>query len=145
MLIKRSTDVLFSFSILFIITMTLLYPMPTSISTTSYTESNYIPFVVINELLTTRSFIENIYNIIGNIVLFMPLGFLLPLKFKWIDKFIKCIVMGLIFSIIIELCQLVLPYRQTDIDDVLLNTLGSGLGYCVFNLCMIIIKNNKFS
>lgn len=139
MFIKNSINVLFLFSLLLIVTLPLLYPIPSLISTTSYVESNYIPFVVINDLLTSYSFLYSMYNILGNIILFMPLGFLLPFKFKWINKLVKAVLVGFIVSIFIELTQLLLPFRQTDIDDVILNTLGTGIGYGLYKLWMKIV------
>lgn len=143
MFIKQSINILFLFSILLIVTMTFLYPLPNSISLNSYIENNYIPFSVIFELLSTLPFLKSMYNIIGNIVLFMPLGFLLPLKFTRINKFNKAVMFGLGSSIFIEFSQLFLPYRQTDIDDVMLNTLGTGLGYVVYKLWINIVKNDN--
>ncbi|NGY76386.1 VanZ family protein [Bacillus megaterium] len=40
--------------------------------------------------------------------------------------------MGMFFSVLIEIVQLFMPNRWTDIDDVLLNTLGTGIGYSLF-------------
>ncbi len=40
----------------------------------------------------------------------------------------------MMFSIVIEIVQLFLPNRWTDIDDVILNTLGTGIGYSVFKI-----------
>ncbi|WP_336864792.1 VanZ family protein [Peribacillus frigoritolerans] len=143
MFIKKSVNVLFLFSLLLIVTLTLLYPFPTSISTISYVKSNYIPFVVIRDLLTSYSFLSSMYNIIGNIILFMPLGFLLPFKYKRINKYVKSALVGFIVSVFIELTQLLLPYRQTDIDDVILNTLGTGIGYGLYNLWINIVSEKQ--
>ena len=140
MLFKNCVNVLFLFSFLLIIVSTLLYPMPTSISTTSYVESNFIPFVVINDLITTTSFLYSMYNIIGNIILFVPLGFILPIKFKRINNCVRDVLVGFIFSVFVELTQLILPFRQTDIDDVILNTLGTAVGYVLYKLWTKVVR-----
>lgn len=66
-----------------------------------------------------------------NIVLFVPLGFLLP--FIWRDyKSVKFTVnFGVSLSLLIEISQL-LNNRRTDIDDLILNTVGTFLGLLLF-------------
>lgn len=68
-----------------------------------------------------------------NVVLFLPLGFVLPMLWKCFQKPGKTIVHGFLFSLMIELMQL-FNYRATDIDDLLMNTAGTVLGYMVFLL-----------
>ena len=66
-----------------------------------------------------------------NVLLFVPLGVLLP--FIWPNtNGLKCTVYsGLSFSLLIEISQL-FNNRCTDIDDLILNTLGSLIGYLLF-------------
>lgn len=66
-----------------------------------------------------------------NIVLFLPFGFLLPLIWKKADKFRHALLYGASFSLFIELSQL-LNNRSTDIDDLILNTLGALIGLGLF-------------
>ena len=68
-----------------------------------------------------------------NIVLFLPLGFLLPLIWPENDRFVRVLLFGAALSLVIELSQL-LNIRSTDIDDLLLNTLGALLGFLLFRL-----------
>ncbi len=70
-------------------------------------------------------------NIIGNIVLLAPLGFFLPLLWKKFRKAKKTILAGFLISLLIESSQLFLC-RGTDVDDLILNTLGAALGYLCF-------------
>lgn len=70
-------------------------------------------------------------NIIGNILLFAPLGFFLPLLLNKFRKFKKTVLAGFLVSLLIECSQLFL-IRATDIDDLILNTLGVMLGYLCF-------------
>ena len=127
--------ILFVFAVFFIIIMTLLNPAPPpSLPIAKSIENNYVPFVIINELINTNSYIVMAYNIIGNIALFIPLGLSLPLKYTKMRKFTYCIFVGFSFSVGIELCQLLLPHRQTDIDDVILNTLGTIIGYYLYKV-----------
>ena len=68
-----------------------------------------------------------------NILLFVPFGFLLP--FIWSDTAgLKYTVLsGLSLSLLIEISQL-FNNRRTDIDDLLLNTLGTLIGYLLFRI-----------
>ena len=70
-------------------------------------------------------------NIFGNIGLFVPVGFFILLL--WNVKIRRALLYGCLISCCIEILQLPLV-RVTDIDDVILNTLGAALGcliYCV--------------
>ncbi|MDK2951886.1 MAG: hypothetical protein PWQ77_1551 [Kosmotogales bacterium] len=68
-----------------------------------------------------------------NILLFVPFGFFL--KFIWpdINKLKYIVLSGFSFSLLIEISQL-FNHRQTDIDDLILNTLGTLLGYLLFRV-----------
>ncbi|MDO0822722.1 VanZ family protein [Desulfosporosinus nitroreducens] len=92
-------------------------------------------------LKTIASYIENyesfgvsivLINLAGNIVAFMPLGFLLPLVFKRTRRLIAIIGIALLTSITAEICQYIFNVGGLDIDDVLLNTIGGVLGYLVY-------------
>jgi len=70
--------------------------------------------------------------LIGNILIFVPLGLLLCLL--WRGATLKrAALSGLAASVVIEICQLPLD-RWTDIDDLWLNALGAALGYGVYVL-----------
>ena len=68
-----------------------------------------------------------------NVVLFVPLGFFIPLVWKQMGKLSNSLLAGAAFSILIELSQL-LSYRGTDIDDLITNTLGAVIGYIMYKL-----------
>jgi glycopeptide antibiotics resistance protein len=70
-----------------------------------------------------------IRNIIGNILLFLPWGVLAPLLFYKIQTIKKVIVCAAIISLCIEMAQFVFVVGVTDVDDVILNTLGALLGF----------------
>ena len=72
--------------------------------------------------------VEYIKNTILNILLFIPMGFLLPAIWKEYRPIKKTVFMGLLVSVIIELLQ-IFTFRLTDIDDLITNTLGTFLGY----------------
>lgn len=80
--------------------------------------------------------------ILLNFALFIPLGFLLPIVFiscKWDWKKILCV--GALTSLIIELLQM-LGGRYAEIDDLLINTLGTFTGYVLY-VCIQSFRRNK--
>ena len=68
-----------------------------------------------------------------NIVLFVPLGLLVPIIWKKLSKFPDILATGFLFTILIEVSQL-LNNRRTDIDDILLNVLGAVVGFGLFKI-----------
>ncbi|WP_107572016.1 VanZ family protein [Clostridioides difficile] len=88
-----------------------------------------------------------ILTYILNVIMFMPLGFLLPLIWKNFRNIINVLLTGLGFSLAIEFCQL-FNLRATDIDDLMMNTLGAVLGYFIWvgvnNLFNLIKKKDIF-
>lgn len=69
---------------------------------------------------------EFIQNIIGNILLFIPFGMFLGYYFK--IKVISLIIITILYSFSIEFIQILIN-RVFDIDDVILNLIGSIIGY----------------
>ena len=68
-----------------------------------------------------------------NILLFIPLGFILPLLWKEFRSWKAMGITGFLVSLGIELAQL-LNYRISDVDDLIMNTLGALLGYAMLTL-----------
>ena len=66
-----------------------------------------------------------------NAVMFLPLGFLVPLIWKGLASFISILLSGFCFSLLIELSQL-FSSRATDVDDLIINTLGAGIGFLMY-------------
>lgn len=78
-----------------------------------------------------------IQQLVGNVVMFAPLGFLLPLLSTRHRRFAMAAAVGLSVSVGIELVQLALlltlsSRRSVDVDDVILNVAGACLGYLVW-------------
>lgn len=70
-------------------------------------------------------------SMILNVVMFMPLGFLLPLLWKEYQSLVRTAIIGFCFSCGIEFCQL-FNRRVSDVDDLLMNTLGAILGWLIW-------------
>ncbi len=71
-------------------------------------------------------------NIIGNIAMFIPVGFAWPFCFKELDSIGKTVLICSGFSLLIEITQLPFYDRCSDIDDLLLNTTGIWIGALVY-------------
>lgn len=67
-------------------------------------------------------------NLIGNIAMFIPVGVVWPICFKKLDTVGKTVLAGFGLTLFIELSQLLLYERNSDVDDLLLNTLGAFIG-----------------
>lgn len=75
-----------------------------------------------------------VLQVVMNVVLFVPLGFLLA--YRWKRTWLQAIGISLALSLAIELTQgtglwglAECPYRLADVDDLLTNTLGGALGW----------------
>ncbi|GHU62157.1 hypothetical protein FACS189418_3060 [Clostridia bacterium] len=73
-------------------------------------------------------------NLVGNIVGFVPFGFILPLITKRAKHWYMNILLGFTFSMWIETFQLVFRVGIFDVDDMFLNTLGSFIGFVTYFL-----------
>lgn len=70
-----------------------------------------------------------IYNTVGNLIWFVPLGLLLGR-----GRALRALLLGAALSAAIELSQYLLMTGLTDIDDVIINALGSLLGWGIYRL-----------
>lgn len=84
---------------------------------------NLIPLIDI-----VNSPIDYIRNTILNILLFVPLGVLLPVMWKEFRSRRSMAIAGLLLSLFIEALQ-IFTFRLTDVDDLITNTAGAAAGY----------------
>ena len=80
-------------------------------------------------------------NVIGNIVLFIPFGFLTSYYLD-LEKKRYNILLTLLISIVIETIQLSIG-RAFDIDDIILNIVGSFIGCLLYRLIDRIFENKS--
>jgi glycopeptide antibiotics resistance protein len=71
-------------------------------------------------------------NILGNIVCFIPFGFMLPILSTKARKFILVCLISFELSIVIEITQLIFKVGSFDVDDIVLNTLGGLVGFILY-------------
>ncbi len=76
-----------------------------------------------------------VVNILGNVLAFAPFGFLLPVMNRRFHNFFRLFFGCLLFTLAVELLQLVLRVGIFDVDDIFLNTLGGVCGYIAYVLC----------
>ena len=92
---------------------------------------NLIPFVYLFDYETVR---EVMLNLLGNSLMFVPVGIVYPIVYKKLNTHVKVIAAGIGFSLAIELLQLPFFDRVSDVDDLILNSLGYLLGYLIYLL-----------
>ncbi|MFH7834775.1 VanZ family protein [Bacillus luti] len=95
--------------------------------------SNYETWIRVSQINLTLFDTAGSTTYLLNIVLFMPLGFLLPTIWLHFRKMKNTVCAGFLFSLAIELNQL-LNNRITDIDDLFTNTLGAMVGYVLYRV-----------
>lgn len=85
-------------------------------------------------------------QVLGNVFMFTPLGFLLPILSKRARGWRPALSRVLLASLSIELIQLSVSlalgvsYKVADIDDLVLNFLGGLLGYVGSSVCLLLRK-----
>ena len=101
---------------------------------------NLTPFVYLFDYPSMR---DALLNLIGNIAMFIPLGIVWPVVFRKLDHHGKVIGAGAGASLCIEILQLPFYGRASDIDDLILNTVGFMLGYGILLGIRILRKGRK--
>ena len=93
---------------------------------------NLIPFKTISKYFSNPDFYNIIVNILGNIIIMMPVQFLL-IKIFNLKDYKKCLLIDVIFVYIVEFLQLVTFTGVFDIDDMILNLVGMSIMYVLVN------------
>lgn len=76
-----------------------------------------------------------------NIILFVPLGFFLPLLYEKYNKIKSVVLTGFPFSLSIEIIQM-FDWGSSDINDLMTNTIGACLGYLIYYLLSKVMPDN---
>lgn len=108
----------------------------------SFSSVSLVPFRTIAEYLSDevlrRSFALS--NLLGNVVLFVPLGGYLTLFNR--DKRIYTNVQWIVLiSAAAEALQYLFRVGATDIDDVILNGLGGFIGVAAYRILLLVLKD----
>ena len=82
-------------------------------------------------------------NIILNILMFVPIGFILPLLIKKCETWYITYLVGLGTTLFIEILQLITKRGVFEIDDIINNTLGCTVGYGIVMIIMAFFKRKR--
>lgn len=99
--------------------------------------TNLIPFATITHQLSliaegsarTR---HCVVNLVGNVIMFIPLGLLMPPIWKKLASFGRFILAVPIIILCVEVIQLFTLLGSMDIDDLILNVLGAAIGFVIY-------------
>ena len=109
----------------------------------TYYRYNLVLFQEIQRFLNGAKYFstkEILLNLLGNVIGFVPLGFLLPIIRRKKTFSFLCVIFVFLFSLAIEVLQLVFRIGVFDVDDLLLNALGGLIGYLIYLLCQCMSK-----
>jgi glycopeptide antibiotics resistance protein len=105
---------------------------------------NFVPFkTILPYLLGYKGLIIAGVNLVGNVALLVPIGFLVPLVYRnmtWKKSIALAVAAGLSF----EVMQTVLRVGIFDIDDVILNALGVMIGYWAFAILAKWVRSRNY-
>ena len=99
---------------------------------------NLVPFVEIRRFWIYRKqlgMFALITNLFGNVIGFIPYGFILPVIAHKCRNGLFIVASGFSLSLLVETVQLIAKVGCFDVDDLILNTLGVLLGYLSFWIC----------
>ena len=82
-------------------------------------------------------------NIILNILMFVPIGFMIPLIFKKCERCYITYLVGFGITLFIEILQLVSKRGIFELDDIINNSLGCAIGYGIVMLFISLFKRKK--
>lgn len=99
-------------------------------------------FWCIKEAWTTKN-AADWYFIVGNILMFIPFGMILPSCFDAMRSWVKVSGIGFVISASIELIQLIFHRGFFEFDDMFNNTLGAIMGYGLFVLFFGVFTKNQ--
>ena len=93
---------------------------------------NLIPFRSMSVQLRRITQWWALKNLLGNIVTFVPFGFLLPITYKKFNSAIRVLSIGFVSIVLIEIFQFFTKIGSFDVDDIILNMIGIACGYLIF-------------
>ncbi len=94
--------------------------------------ANFTLFKTIRMYIDYSYKLNSFENLVGNVVVFIPFGFLLPYVIKHGRNFFVMLIHAFLFVTGIEVFQLFSAFGAFDVDDILLNCFGAVLEYLVY-------------
>lgn len=107
---------------------------------------NLVPFREIRRFIKYASQI-GLYgvavNLVGNVVVFIPLGYFVGIFQKEPKRIWKGIMWTFTFSLEVELIQLITRVGICDVDDLILNTIGGAVGIIIYGIIHRYVTQNN--
>jgi len=103
--------------------------------------ANFTLFKTIRMYIDYSYKLNSFENLVGNIVVFVPFGFLFPYVMKRGRNFFIMLFNAFIFVTGIEVFQLFSAFGAFDVDDILLNCFGAVIGYFLYLIFDRVRKN----
>lgn len=100
--------------------------------------ANFTPFKTIKMYIDYAYKLNSVENLAGNILVFVPFGFLFPMVAREGERFLVMLLNAFVFVLGIEVFQLFSAFGAFDVDDLLLNCLGAALGFGVYKLIRLV-------
>lgn len=97
--------------------------------------ANFTLFKTIDMYIRYWGRLNSFENLFGNIFCFVPFGFLLPFLHRGSRKWPVLLLDSFLLVCSIDIFQLITNFGAFDVDDILLNCVGSMGGYCLFAFC----------
>lgn len=94
--------------------------------------ANFTLFKTIRMYIDYSYMLNSFENLVGNVVVFLPFGFLFPYVHDKGKSFPVMMLHALFLIVWIEVFQLFSAFGAFDVDDILLNSFGAVLGYIVY-------------
>lgn len=130
----KGKDVLFINTIMYIYSSFVLYftlmPIITSLPfmfNHHYKPMNLVPFIDVS--YGRGDFIR---QIVLNVIMTIPFGFLFPLIKNKNAKLLKTVLYTFFLSLSIEILQPLISFRSSDITDIITNVIGGVIGYITY-------------
>ena len=102
--------------------------------------ANFTLFKTIRMYIDYSYKLNSFENLVGNVVVFIPFGFLLPYVLKHGRNFLVMLINAFLFVLGIEVFQLFSAFGAFDVDDILLNSCGALLRYIAYLIYESIMK-----
>jgi glycopeptide antibiotics resistance protein len=107
---------------------------------------NLQPFQEIMRFVQYRSYIDFssvLINLLGNVVAFMPFGALIRWVINKKIRWYQAVGYTFLFSLCVEVLQLIAKVGVFDVDDLILNTLGGLLGFWVYYILLLVNRRSE--
>ena len=133
------------FALYLVILFGLLFMKAHSLSSINIVPFHSISIILFSDNPVLRAFAFS--NVIGNIVLFVPLGVYLPL-FIGEKNILKNVLWIILISVLVEILQFIFKVGVSDIDDVILNGFGGFIGVIAYKILLktlVDFKKTRFA